>query len=152
MSDELFYEDLATGQRYVSSRRTVTETDLVSFCMLSGDWNPLHADEVFASATDYRQRVVPGVFGLALLTGLMDRAGWFATSAIAMLEIASWRFAAPIFIGDTLHVVMEIKDVRLASDGKRGIVNRRFALVNQRDEVAQEGDIAMLIARREPPT
>jgi acyl dehydratase len=150
VSGGLFYEDLTTGQRYVSGARTVTETDLVMFSMLSGDWNPIHADEVFSSATNFGRRVVHGLFGMALLTGLMDRAGWFATSGIAMLGVDGWRFVTPIFVGDTLHVVMEIQEVRLASSRDRGIAGRRFTLVNQRDEVVQEGDIPMLIACRKP--
>jgi acyl dehydratase len=118
------------------------------FSMLSGDWNPIHADEVFSSATNFGRRVVHGLFGMSLLTGLMDRAGWFATSGIAMLAIDRWRFAAPIFVGDTLHVVMEIQEVRLASSGGKGIAGRLFTLINQRDEVVQEGEIPMLIACR----
>lgn len=145
----LYYEDLRTGTVLVSQARTVTEADLIAFCMVSGDWNPIHSDEEFARNTRFGKRVVHGVFGLSLLTGLMDRAGWFARSAVAMLGIRDWRFTGPIFVGDTLRCELEIGEVRLTSKGDNAVVERLFRLVNQRDEVVQEGHIPVLVRRRE---
>jgi acyl dehydratase len=144
----LYYEDLEVGQVLTSGARTVTETDLVSFSMLSGDWNPIHTDEEFARRTYFGRRVVHGVFGMSLMTGLMDRAGWFGGAVIAMLGIDGWRFKGPIFVGDTLHCEVEILGKRLASSGDRGIVERRMRLINQRDEVVQEGNINLMIRLR----
>jgi acyl dehydratase len=147
----LYYEDLAVGDRFTTASRTVTETDLVSFAMLSGDWNQIHTDVEFARETAYGQRVVHGLFGLSLLTGLMDRTGIFSGSAIAMLGIREWRFTGPIFVGDTVHGVIEIASMRMTSKGDRGIVDRRLSLVNQRDEVVQEGHIATMLRLRPQP-
>lgn len=141
----LYFEDLSVGQVLISPARTVTETDLVSFAMVSGDWNAIHTDEEFAKNTYYGKRVVHGVFGIALMTGLMDRAGWFDGSAIAMLGIDGWRFTGPVFVGDTLHCRVEITGKRLTSKGDRGILERKFSLLNQRDEVVQEGNISLMI-------
>lgn len=144
----LYYEDLDVGLVLTSSARTVTETDLVTFCMLSGDWNPIHSDEEFSRGTDYGRRVVHGLFGMSVLTGLMDRAGWFTTSAVAMLGITAWQFRAPLFVGDTIHCELEITALRLTSRGDKGIVGRRFRLVNQGGEVIQEGDIPLMVRVR----
>lgn len=141
----LYYEDLNEGQTFTSPARTVTETDLMSFAMLSGDWNPIHTDEQFAKSTAYGKRVVHGMFGLSMVTGLLDRTGLFGGSVIAMLGIRDWRFEAPIFVGDTLHFDMEIISKRLTSKGDRGIVDRKFYLLNQRGEAVQEGHIGMMI-------
>jgi acyl dehydratase len=141
----LYYEDLSEGETFTSPARTVTETDLVSFAMLSGDWNSIHTDEEFAKKSFYGKRVVHGVFGISLMTGLMDRTGLFGGSAIAMLGIRDWQFKAPIFVGDTLHFEMEIVSKRLTSKGDRGIVDRKFRLINQRGEVVQEGYIGLMI-------
>lgn len=141
----LYYEDLNEGQTFTSPARTVTETDLMSFAMLSGDWNPIHTDEQFARSTAYGKRVVHGMFGLSMVTGLLDRTGLFGGSVIAMLGIRDWRFEAPIFVGDTLHFDMEIISKRLTSKGDRGIVDRKFYLLNQRGEAVQEGHIGMMI-------
>ncbi|MDP9459134.1 MAG: MaoC family dehydratase N-terminal domain-containing protein [Actinomycetota bacterium] len=141
----LFYEDLEVGQVFHTAARTVTETDLTVFSMLSGDWNPIHSDAEFASDTFYGQRVVHGLFGISLLTGLMERAGWFSESALALLDIERWAFRKPIFVGDTLRAEMEIVSKRMTSAGDRGVVGRRFTLLNQRDEVVQTGDLGMMI-------
>lgn len=141
----LYYEDLNEGQTFTSPARTVTETDLMSFAMLSGDWNPIHTDEQFAKSTAYGKRVVHGMFGLSMVTGLLDRTGLFGGSVIAMLGIRDWRFEAPIFVGDTLHFDMEIISKRLTSKGDRSIVDRKFYLLNQRGEAVQEGHIGMMI-------
>ncbi|GAA1863607.1 MaoC/PaaZ C-terminal domain-containing protein [Pseudonocardia alni subsp. carboxydivorans] len=146
----LYYEDLEVGMVLTSLGRTVTETDLVQFCMLSGDWNPIHSDEEFSRASHFGRRVVHGVFGIALLTGLMDRAGWFATSAIAMLGLEDWRFPRPIFVGDTLHCRLEITELRPTSKGDRAVVGRLFELVDHHGEVVQRGRMPMLVRRRRP--
>lgn len=140
----LYYEDLAEGQTYTSPARTVTETDLLSFAMLSGDWNAIHTDEEFAKESFYGKRVVHGLFGLYMMTGLIDRLGLFSGFAIAMLGIRDWQFQAPIFVGDTLHFEMEIVSKRLTSKEDRGIVDRKFSLVNQREEVVPEGHIRIM--------
>lgn len=141
----LYYEDISEGQTFTSPARTVTETDLVNFAMLSGDWNAIHTDEEFATESYYGQRVVHGLFGLSLMTGLMDRTGLFSGSAIAMLGIKDWQFKAPIFVGDTLHFEMDIVSKRLTSNGDRRIVERKFRLLNQRGEITQEGDIGIML-------
>jgi acyl dehydratase len=141
----LYYEDLEEGQTFKSPARTVTETDLVTFAMLSGDWNAIHTDEEFAKSTYYGARIVHGLFGLSMMTGLLDRMGLFGGSAIALLGIKDWRFKAPIFVGDTLHFEMEIASKRLTSEGSRGIIDRKFRLINQREEVVQEGNMGLMV-------
>jgi acyl dehydratase len=141
----LYYEDLTEGQTFTSPARTVTETDLVSFAMLSGDWNPIHTNQEFAQETYYGKRVVHGVFGISMMTGLLDRTGLFDGSAIAMLGIKDWTFKGPIFVGDTIHFEMEIVSKRLTSKEDRGIVDRKFKLINQRGETVQEGNIAIML-------
>ena len=141
----LYYDDLEVGQVFTTPARTVTETDLVSFAMLTGDWNQIHTDKEFAKGTMYGRPVVHGLFGLVMMTGLLERSGLFSGSAMAMLDVRDWTFKAPIFVGDTLHATIEIVSKRLTSKGDRGIVDRRFSLVNQRGEVAQVGNLGLMI-------
>lgn len=44
-----YLDDFAPGQAFESPRRTITETDIVNFAALTGDWNPVHTDAVFAA-------------------------------------------------------------------------------------------------------
>lgn len=145
----LYYEDLPVGTVRLSSRRTLTETDLSMFSMLSGDWNAVHADAITMSERG-SDRILHGVLGIAVLTGLMDKAGWFDTSALAMTGINDWRFLRPLLIGDTIHVRMEITERRPTRKPGRGYVDRRFSIINQHDEVVQEGSIGVLVLMRSP--
>lgn len=99
----LYFEDLETGRTYRSSGRTVTEADMVMFCMQSGDWNPIHCNQDFASKSRFGERIVPGLFGLSLITGAMSQWGIFEESAIGMLNVRDWNFKAPILIGVTIY-------------------------------------------------
>jgi acyl dehydratase len=144
-----FLEDLHAGDVFTSAARTITESDVTGFAGLSGEFNPIHTDVEFAKDTPYGQRVVYGLLGLAMLTGLLDRTGLFSGSAIAMLGIRDWTFTAPMFIGDTIRFRLTITDVRRTSSGDRGVVKRHFELLNQREEVVQRGHIDLLIRARE---
>ena len=147
----LLYEDLSVGLSFRSPGRTITDADVVGFAGLSGDFNPIHTDAVFADDTIYGQRVVYGLLGLSIATGLLDRTGVFSGSAIAMLGIKDWAFTAPVFIGDTIRLRLTIEDVRPSSSKPdRGAVQRRFDLLNQRDELVQTGRIDVLVRRRPP--
>ncbi|MBV8749890.1 MAG: MaoC family dehydratase N-terminal domain-containing protein [Candidatus Eremiobacteraeota bacterium] len=143
-----FYEDLAVGDEITTPARTITETDVVQFAQLTGDWNPIHTDAEFAKNTVYGQRLAHGLLGLAFAVGLLDRTGAFSGSVIANLGIVDWKYPKPLFIGDTIRVAVTITEKRLTSDGKRGIVGRRFTVRNQRDEVVQEGSSPVMIRLR----
>ena len=144
----LHLEDLEPGQVFTGPGRTITEADVVAFAGLSGDFNPIHTDVEFAKKTPYGQRVVYGLLGVSVLTGLLDRTRLFSGTAIAMLGIRDWTFIAPVFIGDTLTFRLEIQGVRVTSKGDRGVVERHFELLNQRGEVVQRGNIDVMVRSR----
>lgn len=144
----LYFEDLEVGQQFVSDARTVTETDVVGFAGVSGDFNPIHLDRESTANGMFGQRVAHGVLGISIGTGLVDSLGLFRRTMGAMLGIDSWTFKEPIFIGDTIHLVLTIEGLRLTSKGGKGVVNRRFDLVNQHGRVAQTGVITALILGR----
>ena len=144
-----YLEDFKPGQVFTSAGRTITEADLTFFSMISGDWNPIHADAEFAGKTRYGQRVVHGTLGIAICTGMLQQLGIFEESVIAMLNLREWKFLAPLLIGDTVHLELEILGVEPGKSGKSGKVVRRFRLVNQAGVVAQEGDSDALVLTRE---
>lgn len=147
----LYFEDFEVGRKFVSPARTITEGEATMYCMLAGDWNPLHTDAEFAKTTHFGQRVVQGTFGFALVTGMTSRMGIFEHSGRGLLSIDDWQFKAPVFIGDTLHVEMEITGKRLTSKGDRGILQRRFTILKHDGTVVQQGLSAMMIAVRPHP-
>jgi 3-hydroxybutyryl-CoA dehydratase len=145
------WEDLRIGLSDVSPGRTVTESDVVLFAGLSGDYNPIHTDRVQAA------ELAPG--GAVLAQGLLVQSigsGLFtrgplglalAGQVIAMLEMRT-AFRAPVRIGDTVHVESTVKDLRETSDPRRGIAVLERRLVNQAGEIAQETEATLLLRRR----
>lgn len=145
----LRYEDLHVGLAFESPTRTVTETDVVMFAALTGDWSELHTSEAFARQTQYGRRVAHGLLGLAITHGLMwPRTNALRDIAIAFLGLSDWRFRGPIFLGDTIHVsyrVAEMRDSRTYPD--QAIVTFEVQLRNEAGEVLQEGRKALLVSK-----
>lgn len=139
-----YFEDVEVGYRWRSQRRTVTETDIVNFAGLSGDFNPLHMDAEFAKTTMFGQRIAHGLLGLSFTSGLKDDEPAWAIMAFMGLD---WKFAKPIFIGDTVFAQSEVKNVKDLGKG-RGIVVLARQLVNQREEVTQEGTFTLLVQKK----
>jgi acyl dehydratase len=144
----LYFEDVEVGFRFETPRRTVTEADLIAFAGVSGDFNPLHTDAVFAADSIYGERIAHGALVLSLATGLRQRVGLFDGTLMGLLEIRSWRFKAPVLIGDTIRVVNEVAELRQTSKPDRGIMIHRVEVTKQDDTVAAEGELVLLLRRR----
>jgi acyl dehydratase len=145
-----FYEDFSLGELLVSSRRTITEADVVAFAGLSGDFNPLHTDEVFAQATPFGSRVAHGMLVVSAMTGQVNQAGWFAGTTVALLEMST-RFAGACKFGDTIQTVLEVTALKETSKPDRGIVTLKTTIRNQRDEIVVDGQQVVMLRRRRAP-
>lgn len=144
----LYFEDFSVGQKFVSGGRTITETDLTMFSMISGDWNPIHADAVHAAGTRFGQRLVHGTLGIAVATGMMHELGIFHRSVVAMTSIKDWRFHKPILVGDTIHLELEILALSDGKSPRMGNLERRLGIVNQHGEAVQTGVSEVLVLKR----
>lgn len=144
----LYLEDLHPGQLIVTPGRTITEADVMSFAAWTNDNNEVHTNAEFAKGTRYGQRVVHGMLGASLCLGLIARTGVFEGSAVALLGIDQWVFSAPVFIGDTLTLTVEILSTRPTSKGDYGIVERLLTLRNQRGETVQHGRMDVMVLVR----
>lgn len=144
-----YLEDFVVGEQAKSPSRTVTETDLTMFTWISGDNNPAHTDEEFCrNNSPFKTRIFQGAFGFSIATGLSAQIGDMAGSAIASLGVENWQYKGPIVPGDTLHLLTEVVEARPTSKPGRGVVKRRFQLVNQKGEVVQEGLSSVLVYAR----
>lgn len=142
-----YYEDYAVGDEFVSPARTVTETDVVMFAGLTGDYNRLHTDAEYMKGSMFGERIAHGLLGLALVNGLKYRTEMDADGVLAFLGL-SWKFSGPIKIGDTIHTVVRIVSKRETSKPDRGIIVQGIEVHNQRGEVVQEGEFTTLLKRR----
>jgi acyl dehydratase len=144
-----FFEDFQLDMVITSPTRTITETDVVMFSGLSGDYNLIHTDENYAQKTHFGQRVAHGLLGLSIATGLIARTGVMDGSVVALLGINNWKFVNPIFIGDTVFARFKVTEKRVSnSNPDVGIVNRFYELVNQRGEVLQQGEMPVMVLKR----
>ncbi len=139
----LSFDDLVIGDEWESPGRTVTETDVVLFAGLSGDYNPLHTNHENAKSGPFGRPVAHGILGLAIATGLTSHAPRVDT--MALLAILEWRFLLPIAVGDTLSVVSRIEALHPQARGRRGIVTWHRRIVNQNAQVVQEGRSQTLV-------
>ena len=129
--------------------RTMTETDVVMFAGMSGDFNELHTNKEFNKDVQFGQRIVHGLLGLAVSHGLLFRLGLLDGTAIAFLSIDQWQFKSPILFGDTIRVrvvVAEKKESKSKHD--RGIVKFFLQIIKQDDVVSQEGYKSIMIRRQ----
>lgn len=138
------YEDLRIGFRFRTHRRTLNEPDLASFINLT--WL---TEELFAIADDgsraIKGRPVPGALVYAFAEGLLLPT--MQDTGLAFLN-ATLDVKAPTLVGDTIHVEVEITEMRLTSEGDRGLVRSANNVVNQRGEtVLAYGPLRMLKRR-----
>lgn len=143
-----YFEDFAVGEEFLTPGRTLTESDVVAYAGLSGDYNQLHTDEEYAKRNSiFGTRIVHGLLGLSIVEGLKFRLGLFEGTSLASLEW-TWRFTKPIFIGDTVKVSVRIAEKRMTHKPDRGIVKEEVRLLNQAGETVAEGEHLVMMKCR----
>jgi len=151
VSNQLFFEDLKAGERFYSSGRTITEADVVNFAGLSGDYNALHMDAEYAKTTQFGERIAHGLLGVVVASGLFTKTelnSRLHNSLIALLGF-DWKFTRPLYIGDTIHLEIEVLSKRNTKKPDRGIVVLLRNVINQHGEVVQKGEVPMLLKTRD---
>ena len=148
----LWFEQLEVGLKVPhATTRTVTETDNVLFTTMTMNPQPLHLDAEFAARSQYGQILVNSMFTVALVVGLAVPELTLGTT-VANLGFSRIDFPAPVFIGDTIHVVTEVTEARRSrSRPGTGIVTFSHHGINQRDEtVCLAVRAAMMHCQPEP--
>jgi acyl dehydratase len=144
-----YFEEIEVGEEYESPGRTVTEADIVLFAGLSGDYNVLHTDAEFMKRSLFGERIAHGLLGLAIQSGLLTRATRpYATAGSASLR---WKFKGPIRIGDTIRLRARVAAKKDGDGPGHGVIILERTVLNQRDEVVQEGETEIVVERRGVP-
>lgn len=144
----LYFEEFSVGQKIASVGRTVTEGDIMTFAGLTGDYNQIHTDAAFAAGTQFGQRIAHGLLGLSIAVGLLMRTGALEGTVLAFREIVEWKFVRPVFIGDTLRVEMEVKELKAMPRIGGGQALVALDVKNQKDETLMRGTLAVLVASK----
>ena len=141
-----WYEDVEPGERFDTGGIVVTESHVMGFAGLTGDFFDLHVDEEFARSLGFPGRVAHGILGLAIVDGLKNRA---ETRFRAVASLGwNWKFTRPILIGDRIHAEIEVQAKRETKRPDRGILVLAFKVRNQKDEVVQEGTNDLMVLRK----
>jgi acyl dehydratase len=144
----LWFEEFEVGQRIITSGRTITESDIVTFAGLSGDYNQIHTDAEFSSKTPFGKRVAHGLLVLSIASGLAMRTGVMEGTVIAFREINNWKFSLPVFIGDTVFTELHIIETKRISRLGGGSLVIELSVKNQHNEVAMKGTWTALVASK----
>jgi 3-hydroxybutyryl-CoA dehydratase len=142
----IFFEEFEVGMRVATTARTITESDIVAFAGLSGDYNQIHTDVEYCKESPFGQRVAHGLLVLSIASGLIAQSGLLEGTVIAFREISSWKFTLPTYIGDTIRVVAEIKGAKAMRRLGGGLVDLDLSVLNQNDEVVMKGTWRALMA------
>lgn len=152
-SGPLYAEDLIEqGPRGESFGRTVSEADIVGFTNLTAERNPLYLNRVFAGQGRFGDRIAPPIWIFCLAFG--DFLQSLLAVALPSTGLAghlgdSFRSFAPVPIGDTLRT--RHRPVRCTPSRGRpemSVVHFAIQVLNQRDELVQDGEVAMWIPSR----
>ena len=147
-----YAEDYPVGKGGETDGRTITETDVVNFAGLTGDYNPQHVDAEFAKGSIFGERIAHGMLVFTLAFGLWVREWkkyqWPETKFAGHLN-DKVSFLLPVKIGDTIRCRYKTIASRVSrSKPDIGLVTFGLQVVNQRAEVVQEGTAIAMIAAR----
>jgi len=143
----MYFEDFESAVPVQSRERAVTETDVMAFAQLTGDFVPLHTDEAFARTTKYGRRIAHGALVFSISIGLATETNLFGDELIAFAGVDKLRFVAPVFFGDRIHVVKRVVE-RKALGEVQGTITFESKVLNQDGKLVLAYLDKLLVKRR----
>jgi acyl dehydratase len=147
MIQERYFEDYEVGSVRETAGRTITEADIVLHAGQTGDYYPHHMDAEWSKTQPFGQRVAHGTLVFSVAIGMT--AGVINPRAMSY-GYDRLRFIKPVFIGDTIHVTVRIKEKR--EDPKRpahGVVVEACDVLNQFNKTVLACEHLLLVERKE---
>lgn len=144
----LYFEEFEVGYAVQTPGRTITESDVVTFAGLTGDYNQLHTNDVYAQESIFGERIAHGLLGLSIALGLVTRLGVMEGTVEAFRSL-EWKFSQPIYIGDTIHATAEVVNARAIRRAGAGIVDLDVSVINQDGDTVQSGQWRALVKLRD---
>ena len=138
------FEDLSVGAEAPPLVvENISRTHFVRYAGASGDFNPMHHDDMVATSVGN-----PSVFGHGMLTaGLMARVlkDWFGPAALRRFQV---RFSKQVWPGETLSCTATVTGLRDAEESGVGLVDVECQVVNQDGEAKLTGTATAAVPRR----
>ncbi len=145
---ESYFETVEIGEQRETQARTITEADVVNFAGVSGDFNHLHTDAESMADSGFGERIAHGMLVFSIATGLLwqSRSENERDAVVAFYGIDEVRFVGPTFIGDTIHVEIEVlekekRDHPVAT----GVVRYDIEVVTQDDDTVLSCEMLSLV-------
>ncbi len=147
-AEPTYFEDLEIGRTFYIPSRTQTDALFAAFQLVSADNHPLHYDIEYCKKRGYDGLLAHGFQTLVQTApGASDLPHLLGDAVIAFIEQSS-RFLKPVLSGDTLYPELQITE--LTPRRTTGVVTIRSTVHNQRDELCMEGEMKLLVRRRQP--
>lgn len=134
-----YFDDLEEGMSEVFSK-TITEADLLMFAGVSGDTNPIHLDQDFASRTMFEGRIAHGMLTASLVSTVL---GTKLPGPGAVYVNQNLRFLAPVRIGDTVIARAAVREL----NGERKRVTLQTTCQVGETKVL-DGEAILMVPRR----
>ncbi len=144
----LYFEDFEIGQEFKTPARTITQTDIVNFACLSGDFNEVHTNFEYCKTTPFGEPIAHGPLVYAIMGGLQYASGINEGTLLALLQIDAWRLLSPIKHGDTIHMAAKVVEKKETSKPDRGVITFERRCVKHDGAIAQEMRATILYRRR----
>lgn len=143
----LYFEEFEVGAKMRTRSRTITESDLVQFAALTGDFNPIHTDAEYCETAFMGQRVAHGMLTASYAVGQAYQLGMLERTVLGFRGF-EMKFSAPVYIGDTIHAELQVTKTQTAKRLGGGIVTLAIRVAKQNGKVAQKGSLTILMMSR----
>lgn len=144
----LYFEDFEIGQEFETPARTITQTDIVNFACLSGDFNEIHTNFEYCKTTPFGEPIAHGPLVYAVMGGLQYASGINDGTLLALLQIDNWRMLNVVKHGDTIRMRSTVVDKKETSKPDRGIVSLQRQCLKHDGTIAQEMKATLMYRRR----
>lgn len=137
------FEKLEVGQEFTTRGRTVTESDVVGFASLTGDWHPQHSDAQWCEGSPFGERIAHGLLVVSLAAGLVP---FDPSRVVALRQVSQATFKRPVCFGDTIHVEGRVAELTSGAEDA-GLVTFAWNVVNQEERLVCRARVDVLWQR-----
>lgn len=135
LSKDLLSIDQVQVGMQASMTRQVTDADIQIFADLSGDYNPVHLDDEYASASPFKQRIAHGMLSATFLSTLL---GTKLPGEGSIYTSQTLKFVRPVYVNDTVTATVSITHVNLE---KKRVTLETVCMVNNKPVITGEAEI-----------
>ncbi len=125
-------EELQIGQK-ASFSKTITETDIYLFAGVTGDINPAHVNEEYASNTFFKGRIAHGMLSAGLVSAVL---GMQLPGPGTIYMGQNMKFTLPVYPGDTVTATAEVEEI----NKEKNVVKLKTVCVNQNGKMVLDGE------------